>query len=85
MACKEFYYTDQELTNAKLELWLGMTDNKITGFTYKIPNELHQAFKKKCAIEGFSLQEGIARLIEAFVSERFVMYECDNSTEQKGE
>ncbi len=45
------------------------TKTKITGYTYQIPHDLHEAFKKKCSLEGYSLQEGIAWLIKAYVDD----------------
>ncbi len=51
----------------KIKLWLDINQEKITGFTYRIPEKLHEQFKHKCIEEGYSLQEGIARLIKAYV------------------
>jgi len=57
----------------KLQMWLSTTKNKIVGNTYRIPESLHEDFKKKCAEEGYSVQEGIARLIQSYVDESFII------------
>ena len=51
----------------KIKLWLDINQEKITGFTYRIPEKLHEQFKQRCIEEGYSLQEGIGRLIKAYV------------------
>jgi hypothetical protein len=52
-----------------MELWMETTNTKVIGYTYRIPEETHIQFKQKCINEGYSIQEGIARLIDAFVSD----------------
>lgn len=57
----------------KLQMWLSTTKNKIVGNTYRIPESLNEEFKKKCTEEGYSVQEGIARLIKSYVDGSFVI------------
>jgi predicted DNA binding CopG/RHH family protein len=59
----------------KLQMWLSTTRNKIISNTYRVPENLHDSFKKKCAEEGYSTQEGIARLIQAYVNNNFIINE----------
>jgi predicted DNA binding CopG/RHH family protein len=67
-----FYLNESE---KKLQMWLSTTKNKIIGNTYRIPESLHEEFKKKCSEEGYSIQEGIARLIKAYVKDNLVITE----------
>jgi predicted DNA binding CopG/RHH family protein len=61
----------------KLQMWLSTSRNKIISNTYRIPKELQEELKKKCAEEGYSLQEGISRLIQAYVSNSFTIKDYD--------
>jgi len=56
--------------DTKVSLWLHTTSPKVIGFTYRIPESSHIKFKQKCIEEGWSLQEGISRLIQAFIEDR---------------
>lgn len=57
----------------KLHLFLQNTSPKVVGFTYRIPEESHTKFKQKCCEEGWSIQEGVSRLIQAFIEDRIVI------------
>lgn len=70
--------TPKDATEKKLQLWLEMTGSKITGFTYRIPETLHQQFKEKCIDDGYSLQEGVARLIKAYVDGNILVKETED-------
>lgn len=61
----------ESFVNKKIELSQILSEKvKVVGYTYRIPKFLQDEFKQKCLKEGFSVQEGIARLIEAYVEER---------------
>lgn len=57
----------------KVTLFLENTTPKIVGFTYRIPFETHLRFKQKCVAEGWSIQEGVSRLIQAYIDDRIVL------------
>jgi len=57
----------------KLQMWLSTTKNKIISNTYRIPEKLQDSFKKKCSEEGYSTQEGIARLVQSYVDGTFII------------
>jgi len=56
--------------DSKIKLWLKTSSPKIVGFTYRIPEDSHIQFKLRCAEEGWSIQEGISRLIQAYIEDR---------------
>lgn len=57
----------------KLQMWLSTTKNKVINNTIRLPEKLNEDLKKKCKEEGYSLQEGVARLVQAYVDETFII------------